>query len=134
MRHFCRKSILGTCLARYLQGIIEENITKRGMEQHQTGTRSGARERLRVDEPRKYRVILHNDDFTTMEFVVMMLRNVFFKTDAEAETLMMQVHREGKAVAGTYTKDIATSKVQKATRMARENGFPLRLTIEPEEK
>lgn len=87
-----------------------------------------------MDEPRRYRVVLHNDDFTTMEFVVMMLKTVFFKTDAEAETLMLMVHRQGKAVAGIYSRDIAVSKVQKATRMARENGFPMRLTIEPEER
>lgn len=87
-----------------------------------------------MDEPRRYRVILHNDDFTTMEFVVMILRNIFFKSEAEAETLMMQVHRSGQAVAGVYTRDIAMSKVQKATTLARQSNFPLRLTIEPEEE
>lgn len=77
-----------------------------------------------------YRVIMHNDDFTTMEFVVEVLRRVFFKDEAEAETLMMTVHRSGAATVGLYTFDIASSKVQKATRMAREQGFPFKMTIE----
>lgn len=91
------------------------------------------RTRVRIDEPRRFRVVLHNDDFTTMDFVVMVLKTVFFKSDVEAEGLMLQVHQKGQAVAGIYSKDIATSKVQKATQMARNQGFPLRLTIEPAE-
>lgn len=77
-----------------------------------------------------FKVIMHNDDFTTMEFVVMVLQRVFFKQEAEAEQLMMQVHRMGSAIVGLYTYDIATSKVQKAMRMAREQGFPFKLTCE----
>ena len=75
-----------------------------------------------------------NDDFTTMEFVVKILTTVFFKSTMEAEALMMQVHKSESAVIGIYTYDIARSKVQKATRMAREEGFPLRLTVTPEEE
>lgn len=95
---------------------------------------SSIRERQRTDlnEPRRYKVIIYNDDFTTMEFVVLILTNVFFKSQAEAETLMLQVHHSDKAVVGIYSYDIAFSKVQKATRMARDAGFPLRLTCEPE--
>lgn len=96
---------------------------------------SSIKEREHVDlrEPRRYKVIIYNDDFTTMEFVVRILTTVFFKSPAEAEALMLQVHRSQSAVVGIYTYDIATSKVLKATRMAREEGFPLRLTVEPEE-
>ena len=72
--------------------------------------------------------------FTTMEFVVKILTTVFFKSTMEAEALMMQVHKSESAVVGIYTYDIARSKVQKATRMAREEGFPLRLTVTPEEE
>ena len=92
------------------------------------------RERQRTDlrEPRRYKVTIYNDDFTTMEFVVMILVQVFFKTEAEAEALMLQVHHSDKAVVGIYSYDVATSKKQKATNMAREAGFPLRLTVEPE--
>ena len=77
---------------------------------------------------------IYNDDFTTMEFVVMILTQVFFKSEAEAETLMLQVHHSDKAVVGIYSYDVATSKVRKATAMAREAGFPLRLTVEPEKE
>ena len=95
---------------------------------------SGIRERTRNDfqEPRRYKVTIYNDDFTTMEFVVKVLTEVFFKNQADAERLMLQVHHSDKAVVGIYTYDIAVSKVQKATAMAREEGFPLRLTYEPE--
>lgn len=90
------------------------------------------RQRTDVNEPRKYKVYIHNDDFTTMEFVVMILTTVFFKSEAEAEALMLAVHHSDKAVAGIYSYDIAMSKIQKATKMAREEGFPLRLTCSPE--
>jgi len=79
-----------------------------------------------------YVVIMHNDDETTMEFVVMVLENVFFKPQEEAVRLMLAVHNNGEAVVGTYTYDIALSKMNKATALARENGFPLRLTFQPE--
>lgn len=83
-------------------------------------------------EPRRYKVTIYNDDFTTMEFVVLVLTTIFHKTEAEAEALMLQVHRTGKSIVGIYSYDIALSKVNKATRMARSEGFPLRLTCEPE--
>ena len=97
---------------------------------------SATRERQRIDlqEPRRYKVTIYNDDFTTMEFVVMILTQVFFKSEAEAEALMLQVHHSDKAVVGIYSYDVATSKVRKATAMAREAGFPLRLTVEPEKE
>ena len=97
---------------------------------------SQLRERQRTDirEPRRYKVIIYNDDFTTMEFVVMILQQVFFKSEEEAQALMLQVHHSDKAVVGIYSYDIALSKARKATSMAREKGFPLRLTVEPEEK
>ena len=97
---------------------------------------SDVRERTRLshDLPRMYRVIMHNDDFTTMEFVVDVLRKVFFKPEEEANQLMLKVHKEGKAIVGLYTLDIAVSKSQKAMRMARDQGFPFKLTWEPEER
>jgi ATP-dependent Clp protease adaptor protein ClpS len=90
------------------------------------------RQRTNLKEPRRYKVTIYNDDFTTMEFVVRVLTEVFFKSRTDAETLMMTVHKSDKAVVGIYTYDIAVSKVQKATQMARSEGFPLRLTYEPE--
>ena len=79
---------------------------------------SSVRERQRTDlrEPRRYKVIIYNDDFTTMEFVVMILIRVFHKSESEAEQLMMQVHHSGQGVVGIYTYDIAQSKVQCARR------------------
>lgn len=91
------------------------------------------RQKTNIREPRRYKVIIHNDDFTTMDFVVMVLKDVFFLSEENAQALMLQVHHSSKAVAGVYTYDIAMSKVRKATTMAREQGFPLRLTVEEEE-
>jgi ATP-dependent Clp protease adaptor protein ClpS len=95
---------------------------------------SQLRERQRTDlrEPQRYKVIIYNDDFTTMEFVVTVLVQVFLKSEEEAEALMLQVHHSDKAVVGIYSYDIAVSKTRKATSMAREQGYPLRLTVEPE--
>jgi ATP-dependent Clp protease adaptor protein ClpS len=67
-----------------------------------------------------------------MEFVVMILKQVFFYTDSKAEALMLQVHNNNSAVVGIYTYDIAITRTKKATRMARENSYPLRLTVEAE--
>lgn len=85
-----------------------------------------------LKEPRRYKVTIYNDDFTTMEFVIKVLTQVFFKSAQEAEQLMLQVHHADKAVVGIYTYDIAVSKVRRATQMARDEGYPLRLTYEPE--
>ncbi|MEL5893114.1 ATP-dependent Clp protease adaptor ClpS [Bacteroides sp. GD17] len=100
------------------------------MEQQQSSFRE--KERIELREPRRFKVTIYNDDFTTMEFVVKILTTVFFKSGAEAETLMLQVHHGGSAIVGIYPYDIAQSRVQKATRMARNEGFPLRLTVAPE--
>ena len=101
-------------------------MTNTNMEQQQSSYKE--KERIDLHEPRRFKVIIFNDDFTTMEFVVKILTTVFFKSTMEAEALMMQVHKSESAVVG------ARSKVQKATRMAREEGFPLRLTVTPEEE
>lgn len=99
------------------------------MEQHQIS--NDKRSRIRTEEPKSYNVILHNDDFTTMDFVVMLLETVFFKNAEDAEALMLAIHYKGKGVAGTYSYDIAQSKANRATRMAREANFPLLITVEP---
>ena len=99
------------------------------MEKKQTSKQS--KKAIQTFEPQMFSVIIHNDDFTTMDFVVMILRVVFFKREKESEALMLKVHREGQAVVGHYPLDIAESKVKKAVGMARALGFPLVLTIEP---
>lgn len=97
------------------------------MEQQQSSFKE--KERIELREPRRFKVTIYNDDFTTMEFVVKVLTTIFFKTPSDAEALMMKVHKEGSAIVGVYTYDMAVSKVEKATRMARDEGFPLRLTV-----
>ena len=86
----------------------------------------------RTKEPRKYKVIIVNDDFTTFEFVVIILTTVFFKTNQQAEEIAETTHIHQKATVGTYSYDIAKSKVAKATAMARAENFPLRFEIQPE--
>ena len=81
-------------------------------------------------EPRKYTVIILNDDFTTFEFVIMVVMTVFGKTEAEACNIAETTHVHQKATVGSYTLDIAKSKVAKATAMARAEGFPLRFEIQ----
>ncbi|MCI8966269.1 MAG: ATP-dependent Clp protease adaptor ClpS [Lachnospiraceae bacterium] len=86
--------------------------------------------RIRIREPKQYKVIMHNDDFTTMDFVVDILRDIFHKDEMEAERLMLLVHEVGKAVVGSYPYDIAVSKVQTAAARAKAEGFPFRMTLE----
>lgn len=84
-----------------------------------------------LKEPGKYNVIFHNDDFTPMEFVTYVLIQIFHKNPVEAEALMLKVHHSGKAIAGTYSYDIAMTKISMVTQLARNNNYPLRLTIQP---
>lgn len=86
----------------------------------------------RTKEPRRYKVIVLNDDFTTFEFVIMVMQTVFLKTLQQAEEIAQTTHIHKKATVGTYTLDIAKSKVAKATAMARAENFPLSFEIEPE--
>lgn len=84
-----------------------------------------------VDALPPFRVLMHNDDYTTMDFVVAVLERVFFKSPAEATAVMLQIHRRGVGVCGEYPEQIAESKVSAVHRMARERGFPLRCSVEP---
>jgi ATP-dependent Clp protease adaptor protein ClpS len=88
------------------------------------------REREDVKPPEEYRVILLNDDFTTMEFVVSVLMTVFHKTVPDATRIMLDVHKKGKGVVGVYIYDIATTKISQVHTLARQNGFPLKCTME----
>ncbi|HOO41015.1 MAG TPA: ATP-dependent Clp protease adaptor ClpS [Syntrophales bacterium] len=83
-------------------------------------------------EPKRYRVILHNDHYTTMDFVVYVLVKVFHKPAVEATKIMLDIHRKGRGVCGIYTYDIAVTKVQRVQSMAKMRDFPLRCTIEEE--
>jgi ATP-dependent Clp protease adaptor protein ClpS len=88
--------------------------------------------RQQTKEPDLYKVVLHNDNYTTMEFVVQVLESVFLKHPAEAFRIMMQVHTQGQGLCGAYPYDIAETKVTTVHELARERGFPLRASMEKE--
>ena len=88
---------------------------------------------INVTMPKMYKVILHNDDFTPMDFVVFILRKIFKKSEIEATKIMMTVHKNGKGVAGIYPRDVAMTKAAMVGAIATKNGFPLKASIEREE-
>ena len=88
--------------------------------------------RKKVKRPRAYKVLLHNDDYTTMDFVVYILRKYFRKTEEEAQAIMLKVHHEGVGVCGIYTREVAETKVAEVMRAAKKHGHPLLCTYGPE--
>lgn len=102
------------------------------MTDHQWETEQRTDVRDATREPPQYRVLLHNDDYTTMEFVVEVLMYVFNKSPEDAAKIMMNVHRKGVGVCGIYSLEIAETKVDTVHNLARENGFPLRCSMEQE--
>ena len=84
----------------------------------------------RLKEPKQYNVIMWNDDFTTMQFVVEVLVDIFHKDQVTAEAIMMNVHKVGQAVVGKYPYDIAATRVNMALDRAKEQGYPFRMTVE----
>lgn len=86
----------------------------------------------KLEKPKLYKVILHNDDFTTMEFVVFILQHVFKRSDAEAFSIMLKVHNEGIGIAGIYPFEVANMKAEKAMNISRANEYPLLCTVEEE--
>jgi len=85
---------------------------------------------LELEEPQLFKVLLHNDDYTSMDFVVDVLVNIFHKTNAQAEQIMLQIHEKGKAICGVYSFEIAQTKAQQVKQKAKQNEFPLLATIE----
>jgi len=85
---------------------------------------------LEIEEPTKYKVLLHNDDYTTIDFVVDILVGIFHKNSTQAEAIMIDVHKKGRAVCGIYTYEIAETKVYQVKELARRSGFPLLATME----
>lgn len=104
------------------------------LKNDEPGTKRGAavKERQKSQRPRLYKVLFHNDDYTTMEFVIEALMTFFDKTRTDATRVMLLVHHTGQGVAGAYTRDIAETKVQQTSELARTQGHPLKLTMEPE--
>ena len=106
------------------------NAKKPG-EQGDVAVESKARPKLQ--KPKLYKVILHNDDYTPMEFVVAILLTVFFKSESDAHAVMLHAHTHGKAVAGVYSFEIAEEKVARVASLAEEAQFPLLCTLESDD-
>jgi len=85
---------------------------------------------LELEEPQMFRVLLHNDDYTSMDFVVDILIRIFHKTHAQAEQIMLQIHEKDKAICGVYSFEIAQTKAEQVKQLAKQNEFPLLATIE----
>lgn len=96
----------------------------------ESGISTISKEKIKVKKPKDYKVVMHNDDFTTMEFVVNILMTVFKKDINTSNKIMMDVHKIGRGIVGVYPYDIATTKVAIALGMAKEEGFPFNITIE----
>jgi ATP-dependent Clp protease adaptor protein ClpS len=100
---------------------------------HENDVVTESKTREEVKRPPLYKVLVHNDNYTTREFVVEVLREVFHHTETTATRIMLHVHHQGVGVAGVYPFEVAEMKARKTEDMAREHEFPLRLTLEPED-
>jgi ATP-dependent Clp protease adaptor protein ClpS len=96
-------------------------------------TLTDSRSDEKVQQPRLWRVLLHNDDYTTQDFVVWVLESIFNKPQGEAFAIMLNVHRSGLGLAGVFTHDVAETKLKATRQAAEEHEFPLLVTMEPEE-
>lgn len=85
----------------------------------------------KLSPPKMYKVLMHNDDYTTMEFVILVLQKYFNKNYDEAQAIMLEVHQKGFGVCGIFTFEVAESKASKVVKYARENGHPLKCTAQP---
>ena len=97
-----------------------------------TSTDLESLEETLVKHPKNYKVLLLNDDYTSMEFVIDILINIFHKSHQESELIMLEVHKQDKGVCGVYTNEIAETKIMQVHKRAREAGFPLRAEMEEE--
>lgn len=98
-----------------------------------TVTRTRTKTQRKVAKPPRYKVLLHNDDFTSREFVVEVLKVVFHRAEPDATRIMLHVHQNGVGIAGVYSYEVAETKVLTVEALAREREFPLMLSIEPED-
>jgi len=96
----------------------------------ETGVATDTRTEKKLKKPAMFKVLLHNDDYTTMEFVVYVLQAIFHHEETKAVQIMLHVHKSGIGVAGVYTREIAETRVSQVEDLARENEFPLRCSIE----
>jgi ATP-dependent Clp protease adaptor protein ClpS len=99
-------------------------------KKHDSQGSVATKDRVETVEPPMYKVLLHNDDYTSMEFVIAILIGVFQKTSPEATRIMLNVHEQGIGVAGIYTREICETKIEKVHSLARQREFPLRCSME----
>lgn len=97
-----------------------------------TGVATRTKRDRKLARPKRYKVLLHNDDYTTMEFVIWILQQVFHHDEARATEIMLHIHHNGIGVAGVYTREIAETRVSQVELLARDHEFPLRCSMEEE--
>lgn len=102
-------------------------------EDGDTGVVTETKSKPKLARPKLYKVVFHNDNYTTQEFVVAVLMTVFNKSESDAYAIMLNVHLRGAGIAGVYTYEVAETKVSKTSAMAREAQFPLLVTMEPDD-
>lgn len=107
-----------------------QDWTPEDSDEHEGGVLTEKKQKLK--KPPLFKVLLHNDDYTTMEFVVFVLQAVFHKSEADAVKIMFAVHNQGIGIAGVYTCEVAEAKVNKVTQLAQAKEFPLMCTMEQE--
>ena len=98
--------------------------------ENESGTETISRDEIDLRRPKLFKVLLLNDDYTSMDFVVSILESIFQKGPAEAVQIMLAVHKQGQGLCGVYPREIAETKVQQVTSRARQEGFPLRCAME----
>ena len=101
--------------------------------EHDTSVVTESAPKQKLKRPTLYKVLLHNDNYTTREFVVAVLKEIFHKSETDAVQIMLHVHYNGIGVAGVYTYEVAETKIQTVEAAAKEHDMPLRLSMEPEE-
>ena len=111
----------------------ENAMSDKREDKPERGVALKTRAERKVTRPRMFRVLLHNDDFTPMDFVVRLLQTVFRRSEADATAIMLHVHNRGVGVAGVYTHEIAETKVAQVHMLARQNECPLMASMEPED-
>lgn len=102
------------------------------MSKNSSGTDTLTKDKTKLHVPKLYRVLLLNDDYTSMDFVVSVLETIFKKSPSEAVEIMLRVHHEGRGVCGVFAKQIAETKISQVEQKAKDSGFPLRCQMEEE--